>query len=535
MNQQGWNPSTYGIEEHGITNANHVYWNLPAGALYEQALQRNEGKTAHLGPLVVSTGYYTGRSPNDKFIVQEPGSQSNIWWGAVNRPFEQERFDRLYQRVMGFLQGKDLFVQDCFAGADPRYRKPIRVISEYAWHSLFVRNMFIRPDWSKVREHVPEYTIIAVPNFHSTPAVDGTNSEAFILVHFGRKLVLIGGTEYAGEIKKSVFTIMNYCLPLENIFSMHCSANIGQQGDVALFFGLSGTGKTTLSTDASRKLIGDDEHGWSDRGVFNFEGGCYAKVIRLSPEAEPEIYQTTRQFGTVLENVVMDPVTRRLNLDDDSLTENTRGCYPINQIDNCELSGMGGHPRNLIMLTADAFGVMPPVSKLTPEQAMYHFLSGYTAKVAGTERGMGSEPQATFSTCFGAPFMSLHPSVYANLLRDKIAQHKTHCWLVNTGWSGGPFGVGKRIKIAHTRAMVRAILNGQLASAPTKKDPIFGLQIPQTCEGVPTEILWPSTTWKNAADYDAKAKDLAQRFEKNFEEFAPSVSSEVCTSGPKVK
>ena len=534
MKHAGWNPSIYGIEEHGIHNANNVYWNLPSPELYEHAVRRGEGVISHMGPLVVTTGKYTGRSPNDKFIVREPGSQDNIWWGSVNRGIEAEQFDRLHQRVTAYMQGNDLFVQDLYAGADHMYRKPIRVISELPYHSLFARNMFIRPDWSKVQEHVPEYTIIAAPRFKAIPAVDGTRTEAFILLHLGKKLVLIGGTHYAGEIKKSVFTIMNYCLPLEGILSMHCSANVGAAGDVAIFFGLSGTGKTTLSADPARQLIGDDEHGWSDRGVFNFEGGCYAKGIKLSKEAEPEIYRTTRRFGTVLENVGIDPVTRRLNLDDQSLTENTRACYPIDYIENAELSGVGGHPRNIIMLTADAFGVMPPVSKLTPEQAMYHFLSGYTAKVAGTERGV-TEPQATFSTCFGAPFMALQPSVYANLLREKIAKHKANCWLVNTGWSGGPYGVGSRVKIAYTRAMIRSILNGTLAGVPTKTDPVFGLQIPQTCEDVPSEILWPSTSWKNAADYDAKARDLANRFEKNFETFSPTVSEEVCASGPKAR
>ncbi|MBI4464677.1 MAG: phosphoenolpyruvate carboxykinase (ATP) [Acidobacteria bacterium] len=535
MHQEGWNPSSYGVAEHGIQNAGRVFWNLPSPALYEHAIRRREGVVAHHGPLVVNTGRYTGRSPNDKFIVRESSSQDHIWWGPVNQPFEEEQFERIYQRVLAYLQGKDLFVQDCYAGADPNYRKPIRVISEFAWHSLFARNMFLRPDPGRLGQHVPEYTLIAAPRFQAVPAVDGTRSEAFILVNFGRKLVLIGGTCYAGEIKKSVFTILNYCLPFENILPMHASANVGAEGDVAIFFGLSGTGKTTLSTDPERKLIGDDEHGWSDNGVFNFEGGCYAKVIRLSPEAEPEIYRTTRRFGTVLENVVIDPLTRRIHLDDDSLTENTRGCYSITQLENAELSGVGGHPKNLIMLTADAFGVLPPVTKLTPEQAMYHFLSGYTAKVAGTEREMGNEPKATFSTCFGAPFLPLHPSAYANLLREKIAKHKANFWLVNTGWSGGPYGIGKRIPIAYTRAMIRAILSGQLAGVSARKDPIFGLLIPRTCKGVPDEILWPNRTWKSTAEYEAKAKELAARFEKNFEAFAPTVSQEVYASGPQVK
>ncbi len=534
MHQEGWNPSNYGLENHGIENARNVYWNLPAPALYEHAIRRGEGVISHLGPLVVSTGKYTGRSPNDKFIVKEPGSEGNIWWGEVNKSIEQEAFNRLRARVMGYLQQRDLFVQDCYAGADPNYRKPIRVISEYAWHSMFCRNMFIRPDWSKTKDHVPEYTIIAAPNFKANPAKDGTRSEAFVLLDFGSKTVLVGGTQYAGEMKKSVFTILNYCLPLENVMSMHCSANVGADGDVALFFGLSGTGKTTLSADAARKLIGDDEHGWSDDGVFNFEGGCYAKVIKLSASAEPEIYQTTRNFGTVLENVVIDPVTRRYDLDDDSLTENTRGCYPLNQIPNSEPSGMGSHPQNVIMLTADAFGVLPPVSKLTPEQAMYHFLSGYTAKVAGTERGV-SEPQATFSTCFGAPFMALQPSVYANLLKEKLNKHKAQVWLVNTGWGGGPYGVGKRISIGHTRAIINAILKGKLKNVPTTEDPVFGLHVPASCEGVPTEILAPRNTWKSPEEYDSKARDLAQRFEKNFEKFKDTVTKEVVASGPRAK
>ena len=533
MRHEGWNPSSYGVEEHGIENARSVYWNLPASQLYEHAIRRSEGVVAHRGPLVVSTGRYTGRSPNDKFIVREQSSQDKIWWGKVNQPFDEERFNQIYLRVLAYLQGKELFVQDCFAGADPNYRKPIRVISEFAWQSLFARNMFLRPDPAKLAQHVPEYTIIAAPNFQARPAIDGTRSEAFVLVHFGRKLVLIGGTCYAGEIKKSVFTIMNYCLPLENILPMHCSANVGSEGEVAIFFGLSGTGKTTLSTDPERKLIGDDEHGWSDDGVFNFEGGCYAKVIRLSEEAEPEIFRTTHRFGTVLENVVIDPVTRRVHLDDDSLTENTRGCYGVTQLENVEISGRGGHPRDVIMLTADAFGVMPPVSKLTPEQAMYHFLSGYTARVAGTEREMGNEPQATFSTCFGAPFLPLQPTVYANLLREKITKHKADFWLVNTGWNGGPFGIGKRISIAHTRAIIHAILSGRLAGVPTRPDPIFGLQIPESCDSVPSEILVPSRTWKNPAEYETKARELAKRFEKNFETFSSTVSEEVCASGPR--
>ncbi len=524
----------YGLENHGIRKAATIYWNLSTPSLYEQAVHRREGIVAHLGPLVVRTGHHTGRSPNDKFIVREPSSDSKIWWGNVNRPIGQDRFDGIYDRLLAYLQGKDLFVQDCYAGADLKYRIPIRVITESAWHSLFARTMFIPVHEKKALEsHIPEFTIINVPSFHAIPEVDGTNSEVFILVHFGKKLVLVGGTSYAGEIKKSVFTILNYVLPLNQVLSMHCSANVGPDDDVAIFFGLSGTGKTTLSADPERKLIGDDEHGWSDRGVFNFEGGCYAKVIRLSPEAEPEIYACTRKFGTVLENVAVDMETRMLDLDDTSLTENTRAAYPISYIENCVDSGTGGHPKNIVMLTADAFGVMPPVAKLTSPQAMYHFLSGYTAKVAGTEKGLGKEPQVTFSTCFGAPFMALHPSVYAKMLGEKIAKHKVNCWLVNTGWSGGPYGVGQRMRIAYTRAMVRAALKGTLSKVRTEPDPIFGVHIPVSCDGVPSEVLKPWNTWKNPKAHREKARELAARFKKNFDQFAADVTQEIRAAGPQ--
>jgi len=527
--------SKHGLDFHGIKNTNVEYWNLSTPALYEEAMRRREGIVAHLGPLVVRTGHHTGRSPNDKYLVKEPSSEGHIWWGKVNRPFEAGKFENLLNRAISYLQGKDVFVQDCFAGADPRYRLPIRIITETAWHNLFARTMFIPAKPEELADHKPEFTVINVPRFHAVPETDGTNSEVFILVNFGRKLVLIGGTSYAGEIKKSIFTILNYLLPLRDVMSMHCSANIGPHGDTALFFGLSGTGKTTLSADPERRLIGDDEHGWSDHGVFNFEGGCYAKVIRLSKEAEPQIYETTRRFGTILENVTIDPVTRRLDLDDASLTENTRGAYPIDYIPNAEPSGMGGHPKNIVMLTADAFGVMPPIAKLTPEQAMYHFLSGYTAKVAGTEKGLGKEPQATFSTCFGAPFMALHPTVYAKMLKEKIAQHKVSCWLVNTGWTGGPFGEGSRMKIAYTRAMVNAALNGSLDKVATEADPIFGLNIPTSCPNVPGEVLKPRNTWKDGKAYDEKAGHLAGLFHKNFEQFANDVTEEIRAAGPKGK
>lgn len=532
MEQSGWHPSSYGLAHHGITNLRHAYWNLTTAELYEHAVRRGEAQIAHEGPLVVTTGQHTGRSPNDKFFVREASSENHIWWGKSNREFDQENFDRLLAKVLEYLQGKELYVQDCFAGADPEYRIPIRVITEYAWHSLFARNMFVRPDWDReAGTHQPEFTVINTPNFSANPEEDGTNSGTFILIDFGKKLILIGGTSYAGETKKSIFTLLNYLLPLRGVLSMHCSANIGKDGDTAIFFGLSGTGKTTLSADPERKLIGDDEHGWSDRGVFNFEGGCYAKVINLSPEAEPEIYACTRRFGTVLENVVMDPLRRRLDLHDNALTENTRAGYPLDYIPNFEPSGMGGHPKNIIMLTADAFGVLPPISKLTPEQAMYHFISGYTAKVAGTEKGLSREPQATFSTCFGAPFMVHHPNVYAELLRDRMAEHGANCWLVNTGWTGGPYGEGTRMKIAYTRAMVRAALNGSLAQVATEADPLFGLHVPVSCPDVPSEVLQPRNTWRNPNAYDDKAQHLAGLFKQNFEQFADGVSEEVKAAG----
>ncbi|NOZ27515.1 MAG: phosphoenolpyruvate carboxykinase [Chloroflexi bacterium] len=519
------------LEQHGIKNVNQVYWNLSTPALYEESIRRREGLLAHLGPLVVRTGHHTGRSPNDKFIVREPSSEDKIWWGDVNRPFDPDRFRTLYLRMLAYLQGKDLFVQDCFVGADPRYRRPIRVITETAWHNLFARNMFILPSREELEDHEPEFTIINAPRFHAMPEVDSTNSEVFILINFGEKLVLIGGTSYAGEIKKSVFTIMNYLLPFQGVLPMHCSANVGPDGDVALFFGLSGTGKTTLSADAERALVGDDEHGWSDFGVFNFERGCYAKVIRLSPEAEPEIYQTTRRFGTILENVAMDVRTRRVDLDDDSLTENTRASYPINYLPNIVESGMAGHPSNVVFLTADAFGVMPPIARLTPEQAMYHFLLGYTAKVAGTEKGI-TEPQATFSTCFGAPFMALHPRVYADLLGERIRKHNVKVWLINTGWTGGPYGVGRRIEIRYTRAMVRAALAGALDDVPMVQDPVFGLQVPTTCPGIPDEVLRVRDTWSDPEAYDRQARELARMFHENFAQFASEVSEEIRNAGP---
>ncbi len=517
----------------GLSNLGRTYWDLSTAALYEEAIRRYEGTLSHLGPLVIRTGQYTGRLPKDKFLVREPSSESKVWWGKVNRPFEPARFAALKSRLCAYLQGKDIFIQNCYAGADERFRVPVRVISERASHALFSRTMFIRElDDERLARHQPEFTVLHAPNFHADPATDGTHSEAFVLLHFGEKLVLIGGTAYAGEIKKSIFTVMNYLLPQRGVMAMHCSANYGKdENDVAIFFGLSGTGKTTLSADQSRTLIGDDEHGWSEHGVFNFEGGCYAKVIRLSHEGEPEIYETTRRFGTILENVTIDTRTRRIDLDDSSLTENTRAAYPITHIPNMTRAGMGGHAKNIIMLTCDAFGVMPPIARLTREQAMYHFLSGYTAKVAGTEAGV-TEPQATFSPCFGAPFMALPPSTYAKLLGEKIAKHDVAVWLINTGWSGGAYGEGHRIKLPLTRAMVSAVLSGQLADVATRPDPIFGVQVPVAVPGVPAEVLEPRKTWKDPAAYDRKARELAGMFRTNFEENAGDAAEEIKNAGP---
>ena len=522
-----------GLEAHGIRNVARVYWNLSVPALCEEAVCRREALIAADGPLVCRTGQHTGRSPNDKFIVREPSSEDNVWWSKVNRPIEPQFFDALHRRMLNYVEGRELFVQDCHAGADPRYRLAVRIITEQAWHSLFAKHMFIDvPDVVDRPAHTPDFTVIDLPGLHADPAANGTNSEVFIILNFAQKLVLIGGTSYAGEIKKSIFTVMNYLLPLSNVLSMHCSANVGVEGDVALFFGLSGTGKTTLSSDPMRNLIGDDEHGWSEDGVFNIEGGCYAKMIRLSAEAEPQIYSITKRFGTVLENVKMDAATRVLDLDDDSLTENTRGAYPLEYIDTSIPSGVGGHPRNIVMLTADAFGVLPPIARLSPAGAMYHFLSGYTAKVAGTERGV-TEPKATFSTCFGAPFMVLHPTVYAKFLGEKIARHDARVWLVNTGWTGGPYGVGSRMKIGHTRAMITAALAGALDNVEYETDRIFNLDVPKTCPGVPPEVLKPRNTWPSQAAYDEQAHKLARMFTENFKTFEDDAAPDIKAAGPK--
>lgn len=523
-----------GLDSLHLKNLNRIYWNNTTPALYEEIIRRREGNISHLGPVVVRTGAYTGRSPNDKFIVRDPETENKIWWGAVNRPFEKREFNQLWLRLQAYLQGKDIFVQDCYVGTDPNYQIPLRVITEYAWHSLFARNMFVRiRDLEKLQHHQPEFTIIDLPNFKAIPETDGTQSEAFIIVNLAEKLILIGGTSYAGEIKKSAFTVMNFLLPESDVLPMHCSANIGKRGDTALFFGLSGTGKTTLSADPDRALIGDDEHGWSHNGVFNFEGGCYAKVIRLSEEAEPQIYATTRRFGTILENVAMNSYSRIADLEDGSLTENTRASYPITHLDNIIHEGKGGHPENILFLTADAFGVLPPLSKLTPDQAMYQFLLGYTAKVAGTERGI-TEPVATFSTCFGAPFMPQNPSVYARLLGEKIKKHNAATWLVNTGWIGGPYGVGNRISIKYTRALLNSVLEGKLNQVTFEKDPVFGLEVPASCPGVPEEILMPRGTWKDKSAYDKQARKLALLFKEHFKEYEKFVDASVVKAGPNV-
>lgn len=524
--------SSFGLENHGIRNVSEVHWNLRTTVLYEHIIRRQEGHIAHLGPVVVRTGMHTGRAAKDKYIVREPGTEEQIWWHPSNQPLSVEQFKRLHLRMMAYLQGADLYVQDCYAGADSRYRLKVRVVNETAWQNLFIRNMFVRAPREELSDFVPDLTIIHAPSFQALPGVDGPERETFVVLDIKRKLVLIGGTSYGGEMKKSVFSVLNYLLPKRGVLSMHASANVGKEGDVAVFFGLSGTGKTTLSTDAERKLIGDDEHGWSDDGVFNLEGGCYAKVIRLSKESEPQIFECTRKFGTILENVTYDPWTRRLDLDDDTLTENTRAAYPITHIENSVTSGMAGHPKNVIMLTADAFGVMPPIAKLTPDQAMYHFMAGYTAKVAGTERGV-TEPQATFSACFGQPFMLLHPYEYAKLLAEKIQKHKADCWLINTGWTGGPYGVGRRHSIEHTRALVRGVLSGKLRDVQTRHDPVFGFYVPTECEGVPTAILDTRSTWPDKAAFDDKARQLAERFKQNFEKYEGVASKDVIAAGPK--
>ena len=534
MDNRGPHVSSHGLETIGIPAAGTVWWNLAPARLYEEALARGEAQIAQFGSLVAETGAHTGRSPRDKFIVQEPETGDEIWWGEVNRPIRPEQFERLFDKARAFAAGRDLFVFDGYAGTHPAHRLRVRIVTQYAWHSLFARNMFVREhDGAVLRELEPQFTVIDLPGLEADPATDGTHSGTFIVANLAAKTVLIGGTEYAGEIKKSIFSVMNYLLPKQDILSMHCSANYGAtRDDAALFFGLSGTGKTTLSADPERTLIGDDEHGWGDDGVFNIEGGCYAKVIRLDPDNEPQIFATTRRFGTILENVVYDSETRVLDLDDETKTENTRASYPIDQLDTVDLTGHCGHPKNVVFLAADAFGVLPPIARLTPEQAMYHFLSGYTAKVAGTERGV-TEPKATFSSCFGAPFLPLHPGVYAKMLGERLERHGARVWLVNTGWTGGPYGTGHRIALGHTRRMVRAALSGELDGVETRTDPIFGLHVPVTVEGVPEALLTPRRTWDDPEDYDRQAAKLAAMFRENFESYADGVSETVRNAGPR--
>ena len=527
----------FNLSNHSISNLRLAYWNLPVEALYEEAIFRGEGLTSRGGAFIAHTGKHTARSANDKFIVRHVDSENNIWWGAYNRPFELEKFEGLYSRLLAYFQGRDVFVEDLYAGADEEYRLPVRFVTEYAWHSMFIRNMFILPQsLEEYQRFIPEFTIISAPGFQAIPAVDSTNSETFIILNFERKLGIIGNTAYAGELKKSVFTLLNYLLPLEGVLSMHCSANVDPDDpdDVALFFGLSGTGKTTLSADPTRRLIGDDEHGWSENGVFNFEGGCYAKVIGLSESAEPQIYATTKMFGTILENVSFDPVTRSIALDDDSITENTRASYPPEFIANAVPEKRAGHPKNIILLTCDASGVMPPIARLSSAQALYQFISGYTAKVGGTEIGLGREPAITFSACFGAPFMVHHPSKYAQLLGRKIARYHVNCWLVNTGWVGGPYGVGKRISIKYTRTLLNAALSGQLENARYDRDPVFGFEVPSTCPGIPDNVLEPWSSWSSREEYDKKYKQLAQRFIENFAKFNDDMPREVVEAGPRI-
>ncbi len=523
----------HGLDELGLDGAPTVHLNLSVPRLYEETVRTGSGLIAAAGPLVVDTTPYTGRSPKDKYLVRDPAVAERIAWGTVNQPLTPEVFETLYERLRRYLAGRALYVQNLHAGADPAHRLPIRLITESPWAALFARNMFLTLDSpAQQRAYRPRYTILHAPRFKADPQRDGTRSEVFVVLAVSRGIVLIGGTEYAGEIKKSVFTLLNHLLPEEGVLPMHCSANVGPAGDVALFFGLSGTGKTTLSADPTRPLIGDDEHGWSDDGIFNFEGGCYAKVIRLDAQNEPEIFATTRMFGTVLENVVIDPETRRIDLDSERLTENTRGAYPITHLPNVVREGHAGHPRHVVFLTADAFGVLPPIARLTAEQAMYYFLSGYTAKVAGTERGV-KEPQATFSACFGEPFLPRHPHVYARMLGEKIRRHSPQVWLVNTGWSAGPYGQGQRIGIPYTRAMVRAALAGTIRLEDATPDPTFGFLVPAAVPGVPSALLRPRDTWPDGAAYDAQAARLATMFRENFKRYESEVTPEILEAAPR--
>jgi phosphoenolpyruvate carboxykinase (ATP) len=529
-------PSTTAVPDSllilGLDKAPDIHRNDLAPALYEQTIRRGTGRIGVGGALIVDTTPYTGRSPKDKFVVKDALTEAQVAWGSVNQPFEPAKFDALLERVRSHLASRELWVQDLRGGADPKQSLPVRLVTESPWHALFARNLFLRVEGAQaLAAHRPEFHVLHAPSFSADPQRDGTRSEAFVVLNFTKKIILIGGTKYAGEIKKSIFTVLNFILPLRGVFPMHCSANVGQGGDVALFFGLSGTGKTTLSADPDRPLIGDDEHGWSDDGVFNFEGGCYAKVIKLNAAHEPEIYATTRTFGTVLENVAIDGAGN-LDLDSDQKTENTRSAYPLDQIDNHVPEGRAGHPQNVVFLTADAFGVLPPIAKLTAEQAMYFFLSGYTAKVAGTERGV-KEPQATFSACFGEPFLPLRPTDYARMLGEKIKAHRPAVWLINTGWTGGPYGVGTRMAIPHTRAMIRAALAGTISDAKLVADPVFGLRVPSEVQGVPGDVLNPRATWTDPAAYDAQAVKVSAMFRENFKRYADHVGDDVKAAAPR--
>jgi phosphoenolpyruvate carboxykinase (ATP) len=510
----------------GVRASYPVHANQTAAALVAEGLRRQEGRLSADGAFMVETGVHTGRSARDKFVADELSVTADMWWGRVNHPLPVDRFNGIKGRVQAYLQGQQLFTQDLYAGADPQHRIRVRLVTTQAWNALFARNMFIRPAEADLADFTPDYVILHAPLFQTDPEIDGVRSSTTVALSFEQRLIIVAGSEYAGEVKKSIFTVMNWLLPPKGVMPMHCSANIGADGDVALFFGLSGTGKTTLSSDPDRKLIGDDEHGWSAEGVFNFEGGCYAKVINLSEEAEPEIWSATNRFGSVLENVIGD-ANGHLDLTDSTLTENTRSCYPVEFIPNVNLSGRGGQPKNVFMLTCDAFGVLPPISRLTPAQAMYHFMSGYTALVAGTEKGLGSEPKATFSTCFAHPFLPRRPEVYGQMFADLIARHGATCWLVNTGWSGGQFGVGRRMSIKHTRALLRAALDGSLTRMEFHKEPFFGLAIPDRVPGVPDEVLDPRQSWADKVGYDRMAKDLVGRFEENFAAFEADVGEDV--------
>ncbi|WP_236032943.1 phosphoenolpyruvate carboxykinase (ATP) [Algoriphagus pacificus] len=514
-----------------IRTTGSTYFNLSPAELIEQSLERNEGKLTSTGALMADTGKFTGRSPKDRFIVLDEKTEKSVWWGDINIPFDSKKFDQLAEKMKYFLSQKDLFIRDVYAGADPNHRLKIRVYNTLAWHNLFCHNMFIRPEKDELKSFEPDFTIICAPEFQADPALDGTRNSNFAILNLSKRMILIGGTAYAGEMKKGIFSVLNFLLPHEKgILSMHCSANIGKSGDTAIFFGLSGTGKTTLSADPNRNLIGDDEHGWTDSGIFNFEGGCYAKVIDLSREKEPEIWDAIR-FGAIVENTRFMPGSREVDYANKSVTENTRTAYPIHHISNAKIPSLGGIPKNIFFLTADAFGVIPPISKLNKSQAMYHFISGYTAKVAGTEMGV-TEPKLTFSACFGAAFLPLHPATYASLFGEKMEKQEVNVWLINTGWTGGPYGIGSRMKLSYTRAMISAALEDKLEQVSFEKHPIFGFQMPKTCEGVPSEILNPRNTWKNPEDYDLQAKDLAESFVKNFEQFKDYATPDIMEGAP---